>query len=417
MAARTLARVTVPAGPGRPAAYVAGLPTPERCLVMGVVNVTPTPSPMEVGGSSLDDAVTQGLRLAAQGPTWSTWGRVHPARRPASHRGGGTAPGAAGRPRSGRRRSRRLDRHHARRRRSPSPRPRRDLVDDVSGGQADPGMLRVVADAGVPVVLMHWRGAWPACVRRSTATWWTTSGANCYHRLDEAVEAGISRSHRARSRPRFAKTATTTGPAHSSARDRRPRKYPVLSLRLARRSSERLLADPTTGEDRSPDGRDAATAVLSALIAWPVPGACGCTRFRPRWTPSSWRHAGRRGPRRATWRRPRLLLADVLAANAAFCEAVERGDIDALEAYGSTARPSASTGGWRRSTATRPSCARGPPYCATPYLVRPHRRDRRGARRRGRRHLLENLLSAADSMPDTVFAGGHAVAQCVPARR
>ena len=32
------------------------------------------------------------------------------------------------------------------------------LVNDVSGGLADEGMARLVADAGVPWVLMHWRG-------------------------------------------------------------------------------------------------------------------------------------------------------------------------------------------------------------------------------------------------------------------
>jgi dihydropteroate synthase len=31
------------------------------------------------------------------------------------------------------------------------------LVNDVSGGLADPDLLRVVAEAGCPVVLMHWR--------------------------------------------------------------------------------------------------------------------------------------------------------------------------------------------------------------------------------------------------------------------
>ncbi|MEG9227223.1 dihydropteroate synthase [Aeromicrobium sp. Sec7.5] len=31
------------------------------------------------------------------------------------------------------------------------------LVNDVSGGRADPDMLRVVADAGAPFVVMHWR--------------------------------------------------------------------------------------------------------------------------------------------------------------------------------------------------------------------------------------------------------------------
>jgi dihydropteroate synthase len=32
------------------------------------------------------------------------------------------------------------------------------MVNDVSGGLAEPDLLRVVADAGVPLVLMHWRG-------------------------------------------------------------------------------------------------------------------------------------------------------------------------------------------------------------------------------------------------------------------
>ncbi|GAA2062758.1 dihydropteroate synthase [Streptomyces albiaxialis] len=32
------------------------------------------------------------------------------------------------------------------------------LVNDVSGGQADPGMVPAVAAAGVPFVVMHWRG-------------------------------------------------------------------------------------------------------------------------------------------------------------------------------------------------------------------------------------------------------------------
>ncbi len=32
------------------------------------------------------------------------------------------------------------------------------MVNDVSGGQADGSMLRLVADAGVPYIVMHWRG-------------------------------------------------------------------------------------------------------------------------------------------------------------------------------------------------------------------------------------------------------------------
>ena len=32
------------------------------------------------------------------------------------------------------------------------------IINDVSGGLADPDMARVAADTGVPWVLMHWRG-------------------------------------------------------------------------------------------------------------------------------------------------------------------------------------------------------------------------------------------------------------------
>jgi len=32
------------------------------------------------------------------------------------------------------------------------------MVNDVSGGEADPAMLRLIADADVPYVVMHWRG-------------------------------------------------------------------------------------------------------------------------------------------------------------------------------------------------------------------------------------------------------------------
>ena len=32
------------------------------------------------------------------------------------------------------------------------------MVNDVSGGKADPAMFGLVADAGVPMVIMHWRG-------------------------------------------------------------------------------------------------------------------------------------------------------------------------------------------------------------------------------------------------------------------
>ena len=51
----------------KPNLYVPGLPTPGRCLVMGVVNVTP--DSFSDGGEWFEpsDAITHGLRLTAQG--------------------------------------------------------------------------------------------------------------------------------------------------------------------------------------------------------------------------------------------------------------------------------------------------------------------------------------------------------------
>ena len=109
---------------------------------------------------------------------------------------------------------------------------------------------------------------------------------------------------------------------------------------------------------------------------------------------------------------PGSVLADVLAANAAFYEAVERGDIDALD------------GLWVDDAAVCVHPGLAPIHghkavmrswaavlAATPYLqfvltdVMAEAHDGVAVVT-----CTENLLSAADGMPDTVFAGGHAVA-------
>jgi dihydropteroate synthase len=67
------------------------------------------------------------------------------------------------------------------------------LVNDVSGGLADPDMARVVAEAGCPWVLMHWRGH----SRRMAdlAVYGDVVkevGAELLERVDAAVAAGVS---------------------------------------------------------------------------------------------------------------------------------------------------------------------------------------------------------------------------------
>jgi dihydropteroate synthase len=136
-----------------------GLPSRNRCLVMGVVNVTP--DSFSDGGAWLgaSAAIAHGLELAAQGADIVDVG------------GESTRPGAqrisaeeelrrvgpvitelarAGVPVS-------VDTMRARVAEFALEAGAR-LVNDVSGGLADPYMPRLVAKASVPYVVMHWRG-------------------------------------------------------------------------------------------------------------------------------------------------------------------------------------------------------------------------------------------------------------------
>ena len=136
-----------------------GLPSQDRCLVMGVVNVTP--DSFSDGGAWLgaDAAVAHGLELAAQGADIVDVG------------GESTRPGAQRI--SAEEEIRRVQPVIAELARSGVPvsvdtmRARvaelaleagARLVNDVSGGLADPHMPRLVAKASVPYVVMHWRG-------------------------------------------------------------------------------------------------------------------------------------------------------------------------------------------------------------------------------------------------------------------
>jgi dihydropteroate synthase len=133
--------------------------TAGRCLVMGVVNVTP--DSFSDGGTWLDPdkAIAHGLELASQGadivdiggestrpgadrvPVGDELERVMPVV---------TALAAAGSVVS-------IDTMRAEVARQALA-AGATMINDVSGGLADPDMARVVAAAAVPYVVMHWRG-------------------------------------------------------------------------------------------------------------------------------------------------------------------------------------------------------------------------------------------------------------------
>jgi dihydropteroate synthase len=135
------------------------IPRPGHCVVMGVLNVTP--DSFSDGGCFADapSAIAHGLAMHAAGADYVDVG------------GESTRPGAD-----------RVDADEECRRVLPVVRELAGagvrvsvdttraevaeaalgagatLVNDVSGGLADDGMAKLVADSGIPWVLMHWRG-------------------------------------------------------------------------------------------------------------------------------------------------------------------------------------------------------------------------------------------------------------------
>jgi dihydropteroate synthase len=143
------------------------------------------------------------------------------------------------------------------------------LVNDVSGGRADPDMARVVADAGVPWVLMHWRSVSSdqphqvpgyADVVLDVRTELLAS-------VDAAVAAGVDPA-KVIIDPGlgFAKSGQHNWALLRALPDLVATGLPVLVGASRKRFLGALLADDD-GAVRPPDGRETATAVISALAA------------------------------------------------------------------------------------------------------------------------------------------------------
>ena len=170
------------------------------------------------------------------------------------------------------------------------------LVNDVSGGLADPDMPRLVAAAGVPYVVMHWRGHSSDMYARAA-----------YHdvvaevrdelarRVDEVIKAGVS-PDRVVLDPGlgFGKRPEHNWPLLASLAELAVlagRRYPVLVGASRKRFIGRLLAGPD-GEPRPFSGSDDATVATTALAAaggaWcvrvhQVPGNADAVRVAAAW--------------------------------------------------------------------------------------------------------------------------------------
>jgi len=252
-----------------PLHVVPDLPQPGRTLVMGVVNVTP--DSFSDGGEWLDPAaaIAHGLDLLTEGGDIIDVGGE-------STRPGATRPevseelrrvlpvvrelAAAGACVS-------IDTMRAAVAEQALAAGAR-LVNDVSGGRSDPGMLRLVAESGVPYVGTHWRGhSHDMQSKASYADVVAEVVAELRSQLDEAERAGVA-TDKLIIDPGFgyAKTAE-----HNWQVLQRLEEFEVLGRPMLVGASRkaflgRLLADPD-GTPRPAKQRDDATTALTTVLA------------------------------------------------------------------------------------------------------------------------------------------------------
>jgi dihydropteroate synthase len=242
---------------------------PARCLVMGVVNVTP--DSFSDGGRwfDADAAIRRGLELVEQGADIVDVG------------GESTRPGAA-----------RVAMDEEIRRVEPVIRAlaaegvtvsvdtmRAEvaevavaagavLVNDVSGGLADPAMPRVVAATGVPYVVMHWRGHSHDMDSRAVyADVVTEVREELAKRIDLVLAEGVAEEQIVLDPGLgFAKNAEHNWSLLAGLDRLAELGYPLLVGASRKRFLTRLLAAPD-GTPRPFDECDAATVAVTALAA------------------------------------------------------------------------------------------------------------------------------------------------------
>lgn len=141
-------------------------------------------------------------------------------------------------------------------------------INDVSGGLADPGMAKLVAVAGCPWVLMHWRGH-----SREMATLATYDDVvtdvrdELRSRVDAALAAGVA-AEQVILDPGlgFAKTAEHNWALLDRLDVLLDLGLPVL-IGASRKAFLGALLAGDDGVSRPPDQRDDATAAITALVA------------------------------------------------------------------------------------------------------------------------------------------------------
>lgn len=142
------------------------------------------------------------------------------------------------------------------------------IINDVSGGLADPDMAKIAAGAEVPWILMHWRGH--SKDMNALATYRDVVGEvreELTARADAALAAGVAPENIVLDPGLgFAKRAEHDWALLRQLDAVLSLGFPVLVGASRKRFLGRLLAD-VDGEPRPPSGREDATAAITTLAA------------------------------------------------------------------------------------------------------------------------------------------------------
>jgi dihydropteroate synthase len=140
------------------------------------------------------------------------------------------------------------------------------IVNDVSGGLADPGMAKIVAAAGCPWVLMHWRGHSRTMIQLAHYDDVVAEvRAELLDRVTAAVGAGVDPARLILDPGLgFAKNATHNWALTRHLGDLVGLGFPVLFAASRKSYLGRLLAAPD-GTPRPVGGRESATVATSVL--------------------------------------------------------------------------------------------------------------------------------------------------------
>jgi dihydropteroate synthase len=247
----------------------AALPRPARCVVIGIVNVTPDSFSDGGAFSDTDAAVAQGVRLLQEGADIVDVG------------GESTRPGAARVPAEIEMRRilpviRELaatgamvsaDTMRARTAEA-AVEAGASMINDVSGGLSDPHMPDFIASARVPYVLMHWRGYSHDMQRHAIYTDVAGEVAmELQHRMEAVVDRGVDPSLIILDPGLgFAKTAEHNWSLLARLSLLHELGHPILIGASRKSFLGTLLAGPG-GTPRSAGQREHATAAVSALAA------------------------------------------------------------------------------------------------------------------------------------------------------